>query len=49
MAKKHAWTHMVFATLVMTIIMIFMRIFEDFVAEIFTSDPQDVAYIREVL
>lgn len=45
MAKKHALTHMIYAVLVMTIIMVIIRCNQDFVASIFTKDQQDVIYI----
>lgn len=49
MAKKHAWTHMGFAVLIMSIIMVFIRVYDDAVARIFTSDPEDILYIHSVL
>ena len=49
MAKKHAVTHMSFAVLIMSLIMVMITIFDDEVAGLFTSDPTDIHYIHEVL
>ena len=49
MAKKHALSHIVYAVLVMSIIMLILRANEDLVAGIFTNDEKDMKYIYETL
>ena len=49
LAKKHAITHVLFAVLLTTIIMIAIKLNEDTVAGLFTSDAQDIVYIKDVL
>ena len=41
MAKKQSITHMTFAVFLMTIIMVFITIYDDAVASLFTADPED--------
>ena len=38
-----------FGLVVMTIVVIFMNVYEDWVASLFTDDPDDIYYIKEVL
>lgn len=49
LAKKHAITHVIYATFLMTIIMVTIKLNEDFVAGLFTDHPEDIKYIKEVL
>ncbi len=49
MAKKHAITHLIYAVLIMTIIMVIIKANENFVSSIFTQDEEDIYYIKEVL
>jgi len=49
MAKRHAVTHVVFAVLAMTGIMVAIRLNQTSVARLFTDDDEDVKYILEVL
>ena len=49
MAKKHSVTHMSFAVIIMSLIMVVMTVYDDAVAGLFTSDPLDILYIHEVL
>ena len=49
MAKKHASTHVAFAVLVMFVIMICIMFNKDTVAGLFTSDEDDIYYIKSVL
>ena len=49
LAKKHAITHVIYATFLMTIIMVIIKLNEDFVAGLFTDHPEDIKYIKEVL
>lgn len=48
-AKKHAITSVLFSVIVMTVIMVCIKIKEDAVASLFTQDPTDIMYIKEVL
>jgi multidrug resistance protein, MATE family len=38
-----------FALSVIFVVIVFMNIFEDWVASLFTSDPEDIYYIKQVL
>mmetsp|Transcript_37541 Transcript_37541/g.49370 ORF Transcript_37541/g.49370 Transcript_37541/m.49370 type:complete len:158 (+) Transcript_37541:991-1464(+) len=49
LAKKHAITHVTFAVLIMTLIMVCIKVKDDAVASLFTEDPEDIYYIHEVL
>lgn len=40
---------MTFAVILMSIIMVLITIYDDFVAGLFTTDPEDMLYIHEVL
>ena len=49
MAKKHGVTHVLYAVIIMTLIMIAIMCNEDFVAGLFTDDETDIWYIKEVI
>ena len=49
MAKKHALSHVTYSLVVMFVIMLVIMLNKDFVSRIFTSDPEDINYIHEVL
>ncbi len=48
-AKRHAYTHVIYALFIMSIIMVCISLNEDSVASLFTEDPPDIVYIKEVL
>ena len=49
MAKKHAITHLIYATTMMAIIMLILRTNQEVVAGLFTNDEEDMYYIYETL
>lgn len=48
-AKCHAVAHLVYAVFLMLIIMMTIKLNEDWVASLFTDHPDDIYYIKEVL
>ena len=48
-AQRHALTHVIYALFLMVVIMLAIKLNEDWVASLFTDNPQDVFYIKQVL